>query len=400
MPITLRSSSSRRDIIIVASIILLITIVLSYRTIFTEHSPFRRPVGNLPNYGTGDTKAPPTETIVPPKTELEKEKEKSKPVVAETTVFTSATITTTTATTTPSAVSTIFYTHHSMPTGSPVSLAGGCEGFPDTNDILVVMKTGATEAYDKLPIHFLTTLACNNDTILFSDMEMNMAGHHINDALDEIAPDISEGNGDFDLYRLLQEYRSLGEDPRSLKEGPNGWNLDKYKFIHMLRKTYRYRPDVPWYFFVEADTTIIWDNLRTFLNNFDPLKEKLYIGSPTWLGIQFAHGGTGYVISQAAMAAAVGKHPDIAEKWDKDVHGLCCGDAMIGHVLLEENIHMTTAWPMFNGEKPLTLPFSHSHWCQPVITMHHLTAQEVSQVYNFEKERKAQGITVCIHLCS
>ena len=396
MPITLRSSSSRRDIIIVASIILLITIVLSYRTLFTEHTRWqRRPVEELPNYGTGNTKAPPIETISPPKTELEKEKEKYRPVVVESTF-----VTTPTTTTTPSALSTIFYTQHSMPTGAPVTLAGGCEGFPVTNDILVVMKTGATEAYDKLPIHFLTTLACNNDTILFSDMDMNMAGHHIIDALDEIAPEISEGNGDFDLYRLLQEYRRLGEDPRSLKEGSNGWNLDKYKFIHMLRKTYRYRPDVPWYVFIEADTTVIWDNLRTFLNKFDPLKEKLYIGSPTYLDIKFAHGGTGYVISQAAMAAAVGNHPDIAEKWDKDVQNLCCGDAMIGHVLLEENIQMTTAWPMFNGEKPLTLPFSHSHWCQPVITMHHLTAQEVSQIYNFEKERKAQGITVCILLCS
>ena len=273
------------------------------------------------------------------------------------------------------------------------AISGGCDGFPDTKDILVVMKTGATEAYDKLPIHFMTTLRCVNDSILFSDTEMDMAGHKVIDTLDEVAEDIKKDNGDFDLYRLLQEYQKLHEDPRPLKEGANGWNLDKYKFVHMLLKTYKYRPDVPWYVFIEADTGVIWDNMRTFLNKYDP-KRPYYLGSPTYLDIEFAHGGTGYIISQAAMAAAVGKHPDIATKYDKDVQGICCGDRMIGRILLDEDIKLTKAWPMLNGEKPITLPFSKRQWCQPVVTMHHMTAQEVSQVWNFEQERKTQGITV------
>ena len=281
-----------------------------------------------------------------------------------------------------------------MPTPTTPPISNGCEGFPDTKDILVVMKTGATEAYDKLPIHFLTTLRCVNDTIIFSDMEMDMAGHKVIDVLDEVAEDIKKDNEDFELYALLQEYHRLGEDPRSLKEGNNGWNLDKYKFIHMLLKTYKYRPDVPWYVFLEADTTVVWDNLRTLLNKYDPSK-PYYIGSPTYLGIEFGHGGTGYIISGAAMKSAVGKHPDLATKYDKDLHDICCGDAMIGRVLQAEKIYLHRAWPMLNGEKPLTIPFSSSHWCQPVITMHHLTGQEVSQVYNFERERKAEGISVC-----
>ncbi|MCJ1475572.1 hypothetical protein MMC13_004235 [Lambiella insularis] len=333
----LRPSSSRRDIIIIVSIVCAIATILSYRTIFSEDDSWR--AGNLPSVGIESTK-----TSVSP----------SKPTAT--------------------------------------SVRSSCDGFPDTKDILVVMKTGATEAYDKLPIHFMTTLLCNNDTIIFSDMDMNMANHHLIDTLEDVADDIKKDNLDFDLYRLLQEYRRLGEDPRQLREGPNGWNLDKYKFIHLLLKTYKYRPDVPWYVFVEADTTVIWDNLRTLLNKYDP-RRKYYIGSPTYLDIEFAHGGTGYIISQAAMQAAVGKHLDIATKYDKEVQGICCGDRMIARVLREENVQLTRAWPMMNGEKPISVPFSSSHWCQPVITMHHLNAQEVSQVWNFEQERKASGIT-------
>lgn len=45
-----------------------------------------------------------------------------------------------------------------------------CDGFPNTDDIMLVMKTGATEAYDKLPTQLLTSLQCMPDFLLFSDL--------------------------------------------------------------------------------------------------------------------------------------------------------------------------------------------------------------------------------------
>lgn len=265
-----------------------------------------------------------------------------------------------------------------------------CKAHAKTDDVLIVMKTGATEAYDKLPIHFLTTLRCANDTILFSDMEMEMGGHHIIDALEDIKPEIKKNNHDFELYETLKQYHELYEDPRSLKNGGNGWNLDKYKFNHMLLKTWEYRTDPKWYVFIEADTYLVWDNLRTLLDKYDPSK-PYYIGSPTYLDIEFAHGGTGYVFSNAAMKKAVGGHPDLADRYDKDVQSTCCGDRFPAQVMLDEGIKLTKAWPMFNGEKPLTLPYGKNHWCQPLITMHHMTAQEVSQVWTYEQLRKQRG---------
>jgi hypothetical protein len=270
-----------------------------------------------------------------------------------------------------------------------------CDGFPDTSDILVVMKTGATEAYDKLPIHFMTTLKCMKDFIIFSDMEMHMAEHHLIDVLDQIGEDVRRDNQDFKLYETLKSFEHLGQDPRTLKDGGNGWNLDKYKFLPMLVKTWEYRKDAKWYVFIEADSAVNWKNMRTFLDKLDA-KKSFYIGSPTYLDIQFAHGGTGYVISGTAMKKAVGGHLDIQQKYDSKVHDICCGDRMISRVLLDEGIKLTIAWPMFNGEKPITLPFGESHWCQPVLTMHHMTAQEVSKVWNFEQKRKQAGNNVTI----
>jgi hypothetical protein len=45
-----------------------------------------------------------------------------------------------------------------------------CENFPDTEDILLVMKTGATEAFDKMPTQLLTSMQCLPDFLLFSDL--------------------------------------------------------------------------------------------------------------------------------------------------------------------------------------------------------------------------------------
>jgi hypothetical protein len=45
-----------------------------------------------------------------------------------------------------------------------------CANFPNMDGIQLVMKTGATEAFDKVPTHLLTTLQCVPDFLLFSDM--------------------------------------------------------------------------------------------------------------------------------------------------------------------------------------------------------------------------------------
>lgn len=47
---------------------------------------------------------------------------------------------------------------------------GSCTNFPNTDNILLVMKTGATEAFDKVPTQLLTAMQCLPDFLIFSDM--------------------------------------------------------------------------------------------------------------------------------------------------------------------------------------------------------------------------------------
>lgn len=43
-------------------------------------------------------------------------------------------------------------------------------------------------------------------------------------------------------------------------------------------------------------------------------------------------------------------------------------------------------WPTINGEKPSTLPFGPTHWCHPIVTMHHLNSEEISPFWEFERK--------------
>ena len=76
--------------------------------------------------------------------------------------------------------------------------------------------------------------------------------------------------------------------------------MDKYKNIPILRKSYAMYPDKKWYLFVDADTSIMWSNILTWLQMLDHDK-PFYSGSPAWIGdVEFGHGGSGYIVSQAA----------------------------------------------------------------------------------------------------
>ncbi|SLM33672.1 hypothetical protein LPUS_02207 [Lasallia pustulata] len=287
------------------------------------------------------------------------------------------------------------------PTPTPAPTYGStspdrrCEAFPDQGDILLVVKTGATESYDKLPTQLLTNLQCADDFLIFSDLEQHIGKYHIHDVLKQVNND-TKASDHFELYRAQQEYQKAHQDIHALEDDlsgslhEHGWTLDKYKFLHMLIDTYHMREDKKWYVFLETDTYLVWSNFLQWVDKLDASK-SLYIGSPAALGSQiFAHGGSGFMLSGAAMHDFIGRNPEMKmlDEFDATVKDSCCGDAHLAKFLEEKSgIKTTGAWPMINGEKPITLPFGPTHWCSPVMTMHHLTPEEVSTFWQYEQQR-------------
>ena len=303
---------------------------------------------------------------------------------------------------------------HNTPSSSPPTLPPTtptntqsnprCDSLPQIKDTLIVVKTGANEVYEKLPTQLLTALECYSDILIFSDLEQKIGHYDIHDALADVDPEVKKTSPDFEYYRTLQEYKANRQELAALKEksGQAAWNLDKFKFLHMLEKTWKMRKGRKWYVFIEADTYLVQTNLLLWLDKLDHTK-PLYMGSPTYIGGDaFSHGGSGYILSGEALKKFADGDEGIAQRHDKEMGKEQFGDYALMKALKEKGVEFTKVWPMLQAEKPSALPFGPGpdngirHWCQPIVTMHHITSDEASRLWQFEGTRK--DISVCIKI--
>ena len=277
------------------------------------------------------------------------------------------------------------------------------------DDVLVIMKTGANEAPDKLPVHFATTLRCVPHYVVYSDLNETIAGHDVYDALDEINPEIRMTHPDFRYYQALQdqgrdafseeelEKWSMAGNSRQGRDTP-GWKLDTWKFLPMAEKAYRQRPDAKWFIFAEADTYILWKNMITWLSKFDASQAK-YLGMQMQVqGEIFGYGGAGFVLSNSALRTLVDLlHADRAH-WDGFTETHWAGDCVLGQALKSAGISLSFSWPTLVSESPTSLNFNGTFggkggfWCHFAATYHHLSPQDIIEFSAFEQEWNNQVI--------
>ena len=61
---------------------------------------------------------------------------------------------------------------------------------------------------------------------------------------------------------------------------------------------------------------------------------------------------------------------------------------------------LMNAWPTIQGEPQSTIPFDGSHWCQPLVTMHHVSPLEAAQMGDFEAKREDKKVNSPKHKLS
>jgi hypothetical protein len=153
------------------------------------------------------------------------------------------------------------------------------------------------------------------------------------------------------------------------------------------------RPGKKWYFFIETDTYVDWENLFFWIAHFDASKPR-YMGSPVWPKnkVNFAHGGSGFVLSHTALEklaeATHAANGTLAASMGIDLAKECCGDEILANILHKLGIKLRGYWPMFNGEKPTTISFGEEQWCEPVITLHHLNPADTKRFYLWQQQYK------------
>ncbi|KAK3110907.1 hypothetical protein LTR53_014336 [Teratosphaeriaceae sp. CCFEE 6253] len=276
-----------------------------------------------------------------------------------------------------------------------------CRHLASTEDIVVVMRTGATEIQDKLPVHLNTTMRCYPDTLLFSDYAEAFAGREVYDALSIVDDHTKETNADFVHYQRLRVIgrEGLGREelhaevyesgPVGKTENP-GWRLDKWKFLPIVARSVELRPTAQWFVFVEPDTFLVWSNVVQWLHTLDPARAA-YFGSEVQIGEDvFAHGGSAFVLSAPAMRKVAELYTSDPGEWHTRTAGHWAGDCILGTALAHAGVPFSWAWPLFQGGSPADMDWGEAKegrrlWCAPALSYHHVAAREVEALWAFEQ---------------
>ncbi|KAJ5885078.1 hypothetical protein N7495_009588 [Penicillium taxi] len=276
-----------------------------------------------------------------------------------------------------------------------------CPPFPGIDDVLVVMKTGVTEARDKVPIHFQTTLRCIPHYVIYSDFEEVIEGVTIHDAFRTMDPEVMERVPDFDIYNRIArsgrqglEQNDFADEDNSAIGKPNnpGWKLDKWKFLPMAQEALQAKPDAKWFVFMEADTYVSWPTLLAWLARFNP-SDPLYIGTETQIAdVIFAHGGSGFILSNSGLTAASNEYEARRAELDEFTNGHWAGDCVLGKVLADAGVQLLYSWPILQNSNIGELDeFDQSlyrnPWCYASVAFHHLSSTEIQDLWKFEKKR-------------
>lgn len=275
-----------------------------------------------------------------------------------------------------------------------------CTVFSGLDNVVITVKTGATEANIKVPPLLRTSLRCAPHVYVFSDMAQKIGDLEIYDALDTIPESVKEGNADFDIYRKQQE---LGDPAMIIEElhdfrNPNypgdlaAWSLDKYKNLHIVEKSWALKPNMDWYLHIDADTYVFWSSLIEWTQRLDSSKESFF-GALSYINdLPFAHGGSGIFLSNATTRNFVVTHNGTAARWDSKISDNCCGDYVLSRIMHDYGIEVQNSSPTIDGETPYTIPFADYQWCQPVMTLHHITPEEAEQLGKFEEGRQNKKV--------
>ncbi|KAJ5348227.1 uncharacterized protein N7506_001480 [Penicillium brevicompactum] len=273
------------------------------------------------------------------------------------------------------------------------------------DDVMVVLKTGATESLEKVPIHLRTTFKCVPHFAIFSDYEEMIDGVRTYDVLQNITSETRENQPEFGIYRRLQEVGREGLTDAEWGDNENGplgklnnpgWKLDKWKFLPMIDGALDLMPDAKWYVFLEADTYMVWPNLVNWLSHLDH-ERQYYLGSPMQIGdVLFGYGGAGIVLSRYTMELLSEHRGRSQLELEEMTAAEWAGDCALARALQDVRVGLTWAWPMMMTSRPWEIDhFSEGYgrqpWCYPVISYHHMEPEDINTMWKFDRQFFASG---------
>ncbi|CAN6638414.1 hypothetical protein TRVA0_017S00430 [Trichomonascus vanleenenianus] len=294
----------------------------------------------------------------------------------------------------------------------------------DNEKIFLMIKTGATEMFRKVPMHLMTTAKMFPQFAIYSDAAASVGGHAVIDALANLTLySDSEQYGEeepFNTYQTLRRWRSetlsTVDFAASNVSAKLSWQLDRFKNLPMLYHAYHEAAPqtVDWFLFIDADTYVSRPSLDSFIQRFDnPRTTPHYVGNPyPAYPLHFAHGGSGVLISRNALDITFGRHGNLLQELEQSTVGCCCGDIMVGFMLRQyANLTVASGYYLDNATQAdeaanakgrRIAPFQgNSFWnvevtaenmCVPVVSFHHVSPSDIEVLWQYERSRDGSVI--------
>ncbi|KAK5118358.1 hypothetical protein LTR62_002872 [Meristemomyces frigidus] len=263
-----------------------------------------------------------------------------------------------------------------------------CTGFPSYQkpSIHVVLKTGASER-DKTTTILSTLLSCTPNITISSDVQDEINGTAVIDILATLPLTYALNNPEWSTYETQKEAFKTG---LPVPKTPNGWKLDRFKFLPMVEQAFADHPDADWVLFTEADVYFFWDNLYRMLAPLDST-ENFYIGSaaPGSNHTFFAYGGAGFILSKGLMHTLLaGRTEKLSMKYEDWIKRDCCGDALLAYVIREETgVLIQNAYPSMSGEFLSALGAGRGNWKVPLVSLHRVGTELMRRLWAWERCR-------------
>ncbi|KAJ3262026.1 hypothetical protein HK103_003869 [Boothiomyces macroporosus] len=267
------------------------------------------------------------------------------------------------------------------------------------DNLAFAVKTGKDIAQKRAPIQFLTFLAPVRNILMIGEAPGIAVGD---------IPMIDVVSHLYDGITLPPEKKRKKKKPKTKKtivggkeivveevvpdEASEGWKSDAHKNLPGFRQLYEHYPNADWYVMIDDDTYVFMENLHFRLAHFKPDKPYYFGSANVFTGCDsvkklgtgpfFAHGGSGIVLSKAAIKKLIpiidSCLPKYHQCWAGDIRlALCLRDAGI---LLGDPLHFYRDPPhdKFNYTKPCALPN----------TFHHLLVPQIQKLYEIEMESR------------
>jgi hypothetical protein len=266
------------------------------------------------------------------------------------------------------------------------------------DSLIVSIITTATTAHTKLPPVLLNLDGEHaKQMLLMGDLHMEIGSFPVFDVLQKYSikfradtDELHRYNQQLDLNRQripLSKVQQTDPDREKVELA----RLAKYKILRSMESAWEYRPDRNWYVFMDEETYINRDNLLDWLSQFDP-KVKHFFSNPSIPDTPdpFAAGGSSVILSGETMRLLFEQRKVVIKNWknwDPKIRGFESAHALVASFLKTElNLDLQNTWPGASGFDPTSIPFAPGIWCEPVLMMHHVSAEMSSKLFTLEKD--------------